>query len=513
MPILAPKTTFNIIGARTIQKNADQRVLLVGQMLSGTATAGTIYRDVPDSEAEINALFGATSHMAEIVRQFKRTNKASALDVLPLADNGSAVDATATIAAAATSTASADAEIVVWVGDKDRYRATVNITAGDDQDAVAAAIEAALDTALANSPFTASVSTRTVTVTANNGGTWANNAPIGIEGTVPGVALTLTAFASGATDPVLTGILDQAGNTRYQTIGWPTGYARTVVEAFLNARFNDEYRVLDGVAIQAKTDTYANLISGAPTDNSSSVVVLGDITVAKADRKGGSIMALNDNKMATFCAVRALRLTADASLTGILTTVSSADQFGGAALATLPYQNTVLPFLPVPVPEDEFSSTQFDGLTDAGYSVAGANPAYNTTVLGQAVTTYKTNAAGDADTSFKWLNRVDASSVIREYFAVNYKARYAQTRLTSGELVAGRDMANQASIITFSKRLYENLADEAVVEKGAAASKDFATNLLVTVSVSLGKVTINMAPLQVGQLRTFIGTIAVNFSS
>lgn len=511
MPILAPKTTFNIIGARTVQQNADQRVLLVCQMLTGTATAASIYRDCPDSETEINALFGAKSHAAEVARTFKSINKATALDILPLADNGSGVAATATITAA-TATSSADATITVWVMDKTKYTVDVTIPSGSDQAAVAAAIDAAFSAVETKWPFVTTSASAVVTFTAQNKGTWANNAPIGIEGTIPGVALTIVAFASGATDPILTSVLDVVGNQRYQTIGWPTGYARTVLKAFLDARFNDDDRVLDGVGVQVKADTYNNLSTG-PTDNSQSLVVLVDALVSKTARKGGAVMTLNDNKMSAFCAVRSLRLTADASLTAILSTVSASDQFGGSGTSTLPYHNTLLAGMPVPSPEDEFSVSQVESLTGVGYSVLGANSAYNSVILGQIVTTYQTNAAGDADTSFKFLNRVDASSAIREYYAVNCKARYAQTRLTNGELIAGRDMANEASIRTFCKRLYENLADEAIVEKGPAATKDFDANLSVEVEVGEGKVTIAMAPLQVGQYRTQLGTIAVNFSS
>lgn len=512
MPILNPRTRLNIIGAQTVQQNAEQRVLLVGQMLSGTATAGAVSADCPDSETEINALFGAKSHIAMLARAFKAINKATALDILPLADNGSGTAASATITAA-TGTASADATIEVWAVHKDKYRVTVDIASGDDQDDIALAIDTALSAAETNWPFTTTSSTNVVTITAGNKGTLYNGSPVGIEGTIPGVALTLTAFASGATDPTtIATALSAVGNTRYQTVGWPWKWSNSSLKTFLGDRFNDAYRVMDGVGVQAKIDTYANL-NGGPSENSQSIVIIADNLIAKSDRKGSSVMAHADLMTATFCAIRSLRLTQDASLTDILTTVSSKDQFGGSALSSLPYHNTRMPNLPVPLPEDELTLAQLADLTDDGYTTLGANSAYNAVILGQAVTTYKTTAAGDADTSFKYLNRVDTSSAIREYYVVNLKAKYAQTRLTEGELLAGRDMANQASIISFCKRLYQDLAELAIVEAGATAEKDFVQNLLVEVSVSAGSVTINMAPLQVGQIRTILGTVAVNFAS
>ena len=510
MPILSPKTTLNIIGAQEIQAAAAQRVLLVGQMLTGSAVAGVVSRDVSSSETEINALFGAKSHIAELARKFKSVNKNTALDVLPIADNGAGVAASATLTFGGLATE--DGSFDVYVMDKINYRATISVIAGDDDDAVAAKVDAALSALETKWPFSTTSATNVVTLTASNKGTIYNSAPVGVEGSVAGITYTLAAFASGATDPVLTGILAATGNMRYQTISWPASYATTVLTTFLNARFNDEFEVLDGVGLTGKVDIFSNLSAG-PSQNSQSLVVKVDNLLALDSRKGPACQQIIDSQIAIFAAVRSLRLTEDASLSGIVTTVAARDQFGGSGASTLPYHNSILPGIAVPLPEDEFSLLQFQSLVEAGYSISSANKAYNAVILGDAVTTYKTNGAGDPDTSFKYLNRVDSSSAIREFFVNNYRARYAQSRLTNGEIVAGRDMVNEGAIRAFSKRLYENLADDAIVEKGQVAAKDFNQNLLIEVSVSGGFIRVDMAPLQVGQVRTILGTIAVKFSS
>lgn len=510
MSILAPKITLNILGAQQISQGGSQRALLVGQQISGSATAGAVSTDVPADSLSIEALFGAKSHIAEMVKKFKAVNKNTPLDVLPLADGGGAVKAASTITVGGTATE--DGSIVVYAMGKTNYRATVTITSGDAAAAVAAAIETAMNAVEAKWPFVTTSATVVATITASNGGTLYNGAPIGVIGLVAGLTFTLAAFTSGATDPALTSIFDAVGNVRYQTIGWPAVYATTEIEGFLNARFNDEFEVLDGIGVLAKTDTAANL-SGGPSENSQSLVYIADKLIDEGDRKGPASQNLADHKTAVFCAIRSLRLTEDASLTGILTTVASSDQFGGNALASLPYHNTAMPEISVPLPQDEFTLTQVRDLTDDGYTIASANKAFNAVILGRTVTTYKTNVAGDPDTSFKYLNRVDTSSKIREVFVANYRVRYAQSRLTNGELLSGRDMANEASIRAFSKRIYGILADDALVEKGSISLRDFDENLSIVLSISEGKATINMAPLQVGQLRTIIGTVAVNFSS
>lgn len=510
MPILSPKTSLSIIRAQTTQGLSEQRVLLIGQMLSGTATAGALTSDVPNSEASIGALFGAKSHIASLCKKFKAVNSVTPLDVIALDDAGGATSASATFVF--TGTATEDGTLVLSVMDKPNIQASVAITSGDAATAIATAAAAALNALAADQPFSASPSTGTVTVTAANGGTLFNGAPISVEGSVAGVSVAITAFASGATDPTFTSVFDVVGNQRYQTIGWPSTWASATLKTFLDARFNDAYRAMDGVGIYSETNTYANL-NGGPSENSQSIVVIGDNLLDLATRKGPAIQSLADHKTAVFCAIRSLRLTDDAPLTSVQTTAAPSDQFGGLGISSLPYHNTLMPELTAPLPEDEFSLDQIDDLTGDGYTIAAANRVYTGVILGDAVTTYLTTVSGDPDTSFKYLNTVDNSSAIREYYLNNLRSQYAQTRLTNGDLVAGRDMANTGAIRSFCKAKYQELASEAILEAGSTALADYDENLIVVVDVGAGRATIDQAPLQVGGLRLIIGTIAVKFSS
>lgn len=508
MPISKPSVTLNIIPAEQIAKISEHRVLIVGQMLSGTATAGVVERDVDDATNAINALFGARSIVAEMVREFKKYNKRTALDVLPLADNGSAVDATASVAFSGTATESGT--LIVTFGSDKRYRTTVSVNSGDAAADVASAVETAF-AVYTSSPFTVSASTSTATATASNGGTHANDWTVLVEGTVAGITYTVTGWASGATDPSLTGVLDVLGDTRYNTVVWPSVYTVTTIEDVLNARFNTTNNILDGVAIQAKKGTLSSLKSYASALNSQSLVVIGDKTVNETARKGTSLREIPDVTASQAASLRALRLTTNGNLTQYLTTTAASDQFGGPALASLPYFNTALPNLPVPLPQDEFSFEDQDELNENAVSLLGANRAFNTTIFGDMITTYLTDNAGNADSSYKFLNTVDTASVIRETFFVNYKDKYAQTRLTNGDLIPGRDMANAPSIRAFSLEVYRSLAESALVQSGTVAEKDFLDNLSISLDLATGTATINMAPLLVTQLRAIIGTIQVNF--
>lgn len=510
MPVSEPSVTFSIIPASALASVTAQKTLIVGQMLSGgTATAGDLIQDHPDDGSE-NTLFGQRSHLAGMVRAFKRENKVSQLDIIPLADDVGATQGTCVVAFTGPSTEAG--EIYITIGSENDHRYEVSIAEGDSATDIGDAL-VTLITSDGDAPFTAANVTGTVTVTAENGGTLCNDWGVKYEGTVAGVTTTLTGWSGGATDPSLTTALDPIANIRYQTIVWPAVYDITVPGDELDAKFNVTNKVMDGVVIQGQADTLANLKTYVSTLNSQSIVVLGQAVANTSDRKGPATFEFLDNIASQVGAIRALRLTSDAAITRYLTTVAAKDQFGGIAIGSLPYFNTALHNAGIANPVDEFSDEDLTELSNNGVAVYGPNRAFNGTIIGEVVTTYLTDNAGNPDTSYKFLNTVDTASLIREFFFENFKRRYAQTRLTDGDLLPGRDMANEASIRAFCGELYDELADEALTQKGTAAKKDYNDNLDIVVTVADGKVEVYQSPLLVSQIRVVIGTIQVNFGS
>ena len=508
MTIEKPSVTINIIPAQQLAGVTEQAVLIVGQLLAaGTAVGGDLQQDIGNDGAE-DTLFGEDSHIAGLVREFKKLNKVSRLDAIGLAD---AAGTKGTSVITFTGTAATEAgEYIVTIASDKNYRLTIPVAIDDTPTIVGAAITAAY-AAIAKKPFSVGDDVGVVTATAENFGTLCNDWGISISGVVAGLTATLTSgWTDGATDPTLTGILDVVGDIRYQTILWPSAYALDEVETFLNARWNTSNDVLEGVAVQVKSETLSNLKTYAD-QNSQSIVVPGMKLIAEALFNGPGTLEMPDVAAAQICAIRALRRTNGASLTQYLTTVAASDQFGGPAISSLPYFNTSLPNLPIALPQHDFSKADVTELESNAVATFGPNRAYNATIFGEFVTTYLTDIAGNPDDSYKFLNTVDTASVIREFFFVNLKSRYAQTRLTDGDLVAGRDMANEASIRAFCNRLYDDLADDALVQKGTAAKKDYNQNLVVAVDVRAGSATITQAPLLVSQLRVILGTIQINF--
>ena len=126
MSIDKPDVSFSIIPAQQIAGVTEQRVLITGQMLpAGSAVAGDLIRDFPNDGSE-DTLFGATSHIAGLVRAFKELNIVSNLDVIPLDDSGTAVDGTGVITFG-TGPAGADTVITVTICSEQKFKVSISV--------------------------------------------------------------------------------------------------------------------------------------------------------------------------------------------------------------------------------------------------------------------------------------------------------------------------------------------------------------------------------------------------
>lgn len=206
--------------ANAAQRN--QRALIIGQMRSaGTATANVpvISSGVGDAETE----FGIGSQIASMIAAYRKIDPFGEVWMLPVADAGGAVSATGTILV--TGPATAAGTLFVYIAG---VRVAVGVNSGDSASTIAAALNAAIN-AIASLPVTSAVSTATVTLTARNGGTLGNDIDIrcnylggqGGEAFPAGVGATITAMASGATDPTLTTALANLADMPFDFIIMP----------------------------------------------------------------------------------------------------------------------------------------------------------------------------------------------------------------------------------------------------------------------------------------------------
>lgn len=509
--VVQPSITLTIRSADTVVPNTDQRVLLVGQKTAaGSATAGALTSDI-QNDGSWDALFGPTSMLAGMARNFRLNNQVTRLDAIALDDDGGAVDATGVVAFVGAATA--DGELTVIVGSGTNHSFNLQVTSGDTATAIGTALETAV-TADSNVPVTAANVTGTVTMTAENGGTVGNGIALIVEGTVAGITHSVTGMASGTTDPSLTGVFDVVGDERYQTVSWPFEYGVSGLTDFLDPRFNATNKVLDGVGVVTQTDTFTNVGSAAAAENSQSLLMLRNEVVSETSYDGGALKELDYVISAEFCALRSLRLTSGANISSIVIAPNGArDSFGGPAIASLPYFNTPFRLLPIIDVDKGFTDTEAESLLDDGSSGLGNNISRTLVIANEMVTTYKTDAASNPDISFKFLNFVDTIVNIREFMFNNLRSDFAQTRLTDGPLQGGRAMANEGSIRANVVGYYKTLsgADFVLTQAGEPALEFFRENLIVDVNLATGTVTITMETPIVTQLREIIATIQIAF--
>ncbi len=514
--IIQPSVTIALANADREVGNDPQTVLLVGQIVTaGSVANGSLTENISSSGAPENALFGEDSMLASMVRAFKRVNKVTQVDCLALDDDGSGVPATWTLTL--TGAATASGSLSVTAGSQKNSTYTVGVPSGSSVTAAAALVVSTLN-ADAKIMVTASNVAGVVTFTAVNDGSASNDLPIGFVSSLPGITGHVAFGTAGSADPATTGIFDVVGTKRYQTVVYPYASVAKILtlKTFLDARFNPTNSILDGVGIVAMTTTFTDAGSVAGNHNSPSLVIISDkVESATATYKGPAMPEPSFDKAATFAAIRSLRLTKDASISQYLTSSASLDQFGGTALASMPYFNTPVPQMPLIPAGFGWTTLEIEQLTALGLSVMGVNPGGDGVLLGEMVTTYLTDPASNPDPTWTFLNYVDTGSNAREYFWNNLRKRFAQSRLTEGAVARGRDMANAVVIRAYCERLYQNISgvDFVLAQDGEDAIQYFKDNLTITLDLAEGKVTITMLVPIVTQLRQIIATMKVSFST
>ena len=515
MSLANPDVTASLRSDGVTAGLTPERMLFVGQQNGGTAVSGALTSNILADGAE-DTLYGEDSPLAAAIRRARRRNGVTQIDAIGLDDNGSGVDAAGLVLF--TGTATEAGEITVYAGSKKFNAYTIAIAVSDTATVIGDALVAALVADAASLVIGVNTAGSVVT-TAKNAGTFGNTIGLKVEGTVAGVTTALTAMTSGATDPVLTGIFDVVGNQRYQGVVWQFEQDTTELTDFLDPRFNVANNVLDGRGFVGVTDTFTNHLTALGLLNSHELAVNPDRLIDETDHRGPAVLELPFVKVAEFAAIRALRRTADAVLGALVIARSARDSFGGLHMNSKPYFNTPFPDLLVPDVGDSFTDVEIGQLKDAGGWVIDANRPYTGVIAGEVVTTYKTDAAGNPDVTFSFLNYIDTSTASREYIVNNTRSKYPQYRATTGALLNDVDSANEASVAAFVAELNGDLGDLGLVNTGTGTidgeavdfDKLFRENLVVSLNPTTGKFFVSAKLFIVVQLRGITYDLAVAF--
>lgn len=509
-----PKGTSIIKSALTAKDAGERSILIVGCMTSGTASSGELKESII-SKKEFNDFFGAKSQIAKAGRAIIDALSVSKIkpkvSAIGLTDNASGVQATGSIAFSGTATEAGT--LTVYIDSKLNGKYEIAVANGDTASAIGAKLETAI-TANTYSPVTAVNTSGSVALTAVNDGTQGNTIGLKIDGVIAGVTTTLTAMASGATNPVLTSLFDPVADKRYTTIIYPSDWGVSTLTTFTEARFNVDNKIIDGIGITCKNDTYANHNTIVDALNQKTLAYIPNNLINTTKHKGGAIFENPFVISAIFGAIRELRLTVGANVSSFAT---NGETVGGNYYGGTPYEGTPIYYLPIIEIGQDFTDVEADELQASGALLLRNNPSNTSIIINEAVTTYKTDAQGQIDKTFKYLNYVDTLTIIRDYIFNNLKTDLSGRRLTTGQIIAGRAMINKEVFISLMKKYYGVLSgyktnnnNYTLLRASEADFQSFVDALEQSVTITLidGKITAESIANIITQVREF----TVNFT-
>lgn len=458
--------------------SVNQNSLLLGPMLA----AGTAAANVPVlvSGANPDTLFGAGSILALMCKQYVSTDPFGTLYALPLADDGAAVKATATVTFTGTATAAGVLSLYIA-----GTLVSVKVSASDAAATVATNLVAAIG-ATADLPITATATTGAVTITARNGGLVGNeidlrlnylgaasgqSIPAGITVAFSNGAASGSGYllAAGATNPTLTTALGNVPTTNFDFIGsaFTDSASLTALDTFLDdttGRWSWEQELF-GHYFAAYRGTLGALTTYGVTNNN----------------QHGSIMGFFDAPQAAW--IWAAEITAQ-----------SANSL--RVNPAVPLQNVIMNLMAPPLPSrfdiGERNTLLYDGLST--FKVDQADEV----IMERMVTTYQTNPAGQPDNSY-----LDVETMYQLMAYIRDARTFLSSRYSRSILVAdgtpipfGSAMVTAQTVLASVIARYQSLATQGIVQNPTQFAK-----LAIAQNQGSGVVALNLPVMLANQLR------------
>lgn len=452
--------------------------LLVGNALA----SGSGAMDTPVSCASVSAakeMYGAGSQLALMVEAFRNQNPTGQLYTFGTQlSTGTA--ATGTIVVAGTATASGT--LALYVGGT-KY--PVNVASGDTSSTIATAIAAKLNS-LSDNPITAAVNSgdsSQVDLTAKAKGVYGNEIVIaqnrlGISGgekVVDGVTLTITSMASGAGDIDIATVAAALGDEAYDFIGCGAGCDATVLNAW-KTELNDASgrwsptRQLYGHVFKALRGTNSALASFGAGRNDQHVSVFG--IEPNFPDPAWLVVGAVTGRESLFISNHPARPTQTGMLVGLME----------------------------PVLADRFNLTERQTLLMNGIATLYVSGGY--VRIERAITTYQTNAFGDADNSYLDSETLFTLAYIQKRLKTAITSKYPRHLLADDGTRYGPGLAIVTPSVIRSELIaqYEAMERLGIVENATL----FAKNLIVERDVTdVNRVNVLLPPDVVNQLRIF----------
>lgn len=412
------------------------RALLIGQKTSGGSAAANSLIKVASAD-DVLVAAGRGSMLHRMAKAYFAENQFTETWLGVLADNGSGVAATGTITV--TGPATAAGTINLYVGGQ---LVQVAVNSGDVANTVAAAINAAINANL-DLPVTSGVTTNVVTVTHRHKGEVSNDVDLRVnyqdgQALPTGIVIAFVAMSAGATNPILTTLLANLGDTWFQVWAHPYKDATslTAIEAELASRFGP-MRMIDGVAFTSAVGTQSTLGTLGETRNSAHSCIVA---------QPGKNPLTPPSEFA-------------AGVAGVVA-------FYGAQDPALPFQTLPVESALSPAETDLFTIQErnlnlFDGIATSRVD-AGGN-----VQLDRLITTYQTNQAGAADTSYLDVTTMLTLLYLRYDFRNRLLTKYPRvkladdgTRIAAGQNVLTPMVGKAEAVAWFKEKMQQGLVED-----------------------------------------------------
>jgi phage tail sheath gpL-like len=451
--ILTPGVYAEIDTSRAVQgvSIAPHVVMIVGQMAAtpGSATAATPYR--VRNKADAIALFGARAQVTQMVAAYKEQDSTSETWAIGIT-NPTGVNASGSITW--TGTATESGELPVYVGGR---RIPVAVTSGMTAAALETAALAAFAIADAESalPVTVAGDTGTgIDFTADADGSIGNQVFLGLalgsgERTPAGFTFTVTAMASGATDPSYTTSITALGEDQYATL--VTGAQDATALGLLVTEYESRWgsaRAIPGQMFACKYDTAANLQTLGDSYNSYALSVIG--------AEKSAMLPLPWEVAAKVAAVSALQAQNDPAVAMVGRVLANAKAAPKGS---------------------RYSRSDRQGLLDHGVATVKA-ASDGRLITDYLITTYNSNTQSAFDSSLRPLYRVRALTFYRESLVTRIASKFADFKMADdGSEISGQKMVTPRIMRSEVLAHFKDMAALGIVE--GSSFKQFQDELLI----------------------------------
>jgi phage tail sheath gpL-like len=402
-------TEFDPSQANTATQN--QRALLIGQILStGTATPNIAVQAY--NQTQVNLLCGVNSMLALKYAAYRLMDPFGEVWLGPLSDVGAGTAATGSITFTGPATAAGTLALYLM-----GVSIPVNVALSDSATVIGSNTVAAINAMPGLVCTAASGSAGVVNLTARHKGLALNDIDIRFnyygaqngEVTPAGVAWTVAAMASGASNPVLTTLLANLGVQLFDFIDCPYTDATSLnaLASFLSDASGRWSPMLGqyGHVFSAYRGTFSNRTTFGTGRNDQHASILGFY-----DSPTPAWLEASD-----WCAAHVIRLRVNPA----------------QGISTQP-----LNLLPPPIASQDTPSERntllFDGISTFTVSAAGVCE------IDRSITTYQSNPSGQPDNSYLNTNIM---------FQAMFAARYMAAQITSQFIVPGKILVANGTII------------------------------------------------------------------